>query len=130
MRTGGYIDNIPALLTGGEFVVGRNAVQHYGTGYLNRINKMQDGGLVGSAGFEQGNGGGQGSASTPTTNNNNVGITVNFGSDATPEVKTVQGSASEDPQQFANKIRGAVLDVINQEQRVGGSLRSQKKGRR
>jgi hypothetical protein len=129
-QSGGYIDNIPALLTGGEFVVGRNAVQHYGTGYLNQINRMQDGGLVGNTAFNQGGGALSAPSTAPTTNHNNVGITVNFGADASPEVKTVQSGAQEDPKMFAGKIRAAVLDVINQEQRVGGRLRSQRKGRR
>ena len=91
---------------------------------------MQDGGLVGGTGFEQGSGDVGSSSSAPTTNHNNVGITVNFGADANPEVKTVQDGAAQDPQQFASKIRAAVMDVISQEQRVGGRLRSQKKGRR
>jgi hypothetical protein len=129
-QSGGYIDNIPALLTGGEFVVGRNAVQHYGTGYLNQINRMQDGGLVGNTAFNQGGDAASGSSgAAPTTNHNNVGITVNFGADANPEVKTVQSGAQEDPKMFAGKIRAAVMDVINQEQRVGGRLRAQRKGR-
>ena len=126
--SGGYIDNIPAMLTGGEYVMNRNAVQKYGTGFFSKINRMQEGGMVGDKAFDQGDvtkgGGGA------TTNHNNVGITVNFGADANPEVKTVQSGAQDDPRKFANKVRAAVLNVINEEQRVGGRLRNQRKGRR
>lgn len=61
-NTGGSIfkpkgtDTVPAMLTPGEFVVKRDAVQKYGTGMLKEINSgyYQDGGLVGgAAGFNK-----------------------------------------------------------------------------
>ena len=110
------------MLTAGEYVVGRNAVNKYGTSFLNSVNKMQFGGSVGGGAFVQGEGDSANAA--PTTNNNNVGITVNFGSDASPEVKTVQDNAADDPKVFASKIREAVLGVINEERRVGGKMRN------
>jgi hypothetical protein len=127
-QSGGLIDNVPAMLTAGEYVVGRNAVSKYGTSFLNSVNRMQFGGSVGGGSFVQGEGDSANTA--PTTNNNNVGITVNFGSDATPEVKTVQDNAAEDPKAFASKVREAVMGVIREEGRVGGSMRGVQSNRR
>jgi hypothetical protein len=47
-------DDIPALLMGGEFVVNKNAVKRYGTGFFEKLNNGQvkgfaDGGQVGSS---------------------------------------------------------------------------------
>lgn len=47
-------DDIPALLMGGEFVVNKNAVKKYGTGFFEKLNNGQvkgfaDGGQVGSS---------------------------------------------------------------------------------
>ena len=126
-QVGGHIDNIPAMLTAGEYVVGRNAVQKYGTGFLGNINRMQHGGPVGGGAFVQGEGA-TGGSTAPTTNNNNVSISVNFAKDGGAEVKSVEDSASDDPRKFAGKIREAVMNVINEEKRVGGSLRN--RGRR
>ena len=46
-------DDIPALLTGGEFVVNKNAVRKYGSGFFEKLNRGQvkgfaDGGQVGT----------------------------------------------------------------------------------
>ena len=46
-------DDVPALLMGGEFVVNKNAVKKYGTGFFEKLNKGQvrgfaDGGQVGN----------------------------------------------------------------------------------
>jgi hypothetical protein len=126
-QIGGHIDSIPALLTAGEYVVGRNAVQKYGTGFLGSINRMQHGGSVGGGAFVQGEGA-TGDSTAPTTNNNNVSISVNFGKGGGAEVKSIEDTASDDPRKFAGRIREAVMNVINEEKRVGGSLRN--RGRR
>jgi TP901 family phage tail tape measure protein len=53
MASGGYSrDTIPALLTGGEYVMSPSAVKQHGVGFMNslnsgRISKYQTGGLVG-----------------------------------------------------------------------------------
>ena len=122
-QSGGAIDSIPTMLTAGEYVVGRNAVSKYGTGFLNSVNRMQFGGSVGNGAFVQGEGSANASAA-PTTNNNNVSIAVNFGKGGESQVDAVQESASQQPQKFAGRIREAVMQVINEEKRVGGSLRN------
>lgn len=50
--TGGEKDDVPALLMGGEYVVNRKAVEHYGTDFFDglnsgRISKFAEGGSVG-----------------------------------------------------------------------------------
>ena len=82
-NTGGYLpygnrlnDTIPALLSGGEYVVNSRAVRKYGVGGLNRINsgiaRFQDGGAVdGEVSVSPSN-------SSNTSNNNvSINITVN-----------------------------------------------------
>jgi TP901 family phage tail tape measure protein len=122
-QSGGAIDSIPAMLTAGEYVVGKNAVNKYGTGLLNSINGMQFGGSVGGGAFAQGDGAGS-TGSAPATNNNNVSISVNFGKGGDPQVETVEESAGQDPRRFAASIKEAVMKVINEEKRVGGSMRN------
>ena len=52
MANGGSVDNVPALLMGGEFVMNRNAVSRVGVGFMHRLNRGEvpafaDGGFVG-----------------------------------------------------------------------------------
>lgn len=53
--SGGYAsDNVPALLTGGEYVINRGTVNRFGVDFFNRINRGQiptyaNGGVVGSS---------------------------------------------------------------------------------
>jgi TP901 family phage tail tape measure protein len=51
--SGGYVDSVPAMLMGGEFVVNRGAVNKHGRGFFEKINRshFQDGGYVG--GFQE-----------------------------------------------------------------------------
>lgn len=49
---GGSVDNVPALLTGGEYVMNRNAVSRLGVGFMHRLNRgeipaFNTGGYVG-----------------------------------------------------------------------------------
>ena len=49
---GGSVDNVPALLTGGEFVMNRSAVSRHGVGFMHRLNRgevpgFNNGGFVG-----------------------------------------------------------------------------------
>lgn len=50
--SGGYVDNVPAMLMGGEMVMNRDAVNKHGRGFFEKINKGQaqgfaEGGFVG-----------------------------------------------------------------------------------
>ena len=48
---GGPIDNVPVMLTAGEYVLNRSAVNHVGAGFLNNINagRYASGGIIGSS---------------------------------------------------------------------------------
>jgi hypothetical protein len=51
---GGSVDNVPALLTGGEFVMNKSAVARHGVGFMHRLNRgevpgFNTGGFVGDA---------------------------------------------------------------------------------
>ena len=43
---GGKVDTVPAMLTPGEFVMRKEAVQRHGVGFMKRINHFNDGGHV------------------------------------------------------------------------------------
>ena len=58
---GGSVDNVPALLTGGEFVMNRGTVSRLGVGFMHRLNRgeipaFNTGGFVGEAIEGGGNG--------------------------------------------------------------------------
>jgi hypothetical protein len=133
---GGYLpygnrlnDTIPALLTGGEYVVNSRAVRKYGVGGLNRINsgiaRFQDGGMVG----------GEDSSSSPssTTNTSNSNVSINITVNANnngkqDESKDSSGDGTEgNARELSNRIKAVVLEVISTEQRTGGLLDSTKK---
>ena len=141
-NSGGYIpygnritDSIPAMLTGGEYVVNSNAVRKYGVGGLNSINsgiaRFQDGGMVSDGGA--GGGMTETNTNTSSTNNVSVNITVNAkGGNSSEETNTnEEGSAPETQaekyEDFSKKVKQVVMQVINTEQRSGGLLDSTKK---
>ena len=129
---GGYLpygnrlnDSIPALLSGGEYIVNSKAVRRYGVGGLNKINsgvaRFQDGGLVGDAVNTNAN------TESSTSNNVSVNITVNA-TDGKAQNEQSSGDGADDKNRaLGNKIKEVVLQVITNEQRTGGLLDSTKK---
>jgi len=142
MRTGGFInsgfnnkDSIPAFLAGGEYVMNNKAVRKYGLGFMGRLNgglipTMQTGGAVGASQTTAPLSG-QSGATT-----NNISINVNMGGGQGGS-GTSQGNKNADKQSgdtngsngkdMAERIRAAVLQVIQEEQRIGGSLSQDKR---
>ena len=138
--SGGYInrDSIPAFLSGGEYVMNNRAVRKYGLGFMGRLN----GGLI--PGFQ---GGGSVGPESPTplnaqsaTNTNNISINISMGGEGGgSKAGTAEGnenanleSTKDDKtkgKELSERIRAAVVQVISEEQRVGGSLTSTGKGR-
>lgn len=115
-------DTVPAMLTPGEFVVKKSAVDKYGTDFLSSLNRgmlpmqrFQNGGMVSPVAAEAGSnvlGGGQ------TTNNTDFTFNIQDG-----KVSQEGGQASsENQREFAARIRSAVTTVIQEESRTGGSL--------
>ena len=139
---GGYVpygnritDSVPAMLTGGEYVVNSRAVRKYGVGGLNSINsgiaRFQDGGAV-----SPGGGSVETQTSSSSTSNISVNITVNnqAGGKGSSETEDVTGVGNADSKTEAEKmaklskqIKTVVMQVLNKEQRSGGLLDSTKK---
>lgn len=116
------IDTVPAMLSGGEFVMNRSAVQGIGAQNLQSMNS-----------------GGTSITSEETSKELNEkllakldelikasGSTGDITINVAPSGQTTQ-ETSQDPsagrQQLARQIRDAVLQVINDEKRIGGALR-------
>ena len=138
---GGEKDTIPALLTGGEYVINKDAVDNYGRRFFDdlnykRINKFADGGYVGTPQNiqDQNSQSQQNNASIA----NNINISVNVSPNGTVSTNTQQSQQNtnssnktstgmeSDVQQgkaLAEKIKAEVIKVISQQQRPGGLLR-------
>ena len=139
-NSGGYLpygnrltDSIPALLTGGEYIINSRAVRKYGIGGLNRINngvaRFENGGMVD---IGAGMNGGSSQTSSTATNDISINITVNnqsSGKSSDGEQTSSGGSKSENEKytEFSKRVKEAVVQVIVQEQRSGGLLDTTKK---
>jgi hypothetical protein len=132
MATGGAIpsttgiDTVPAMLSGGEFIMNRAASQNIGAGNLQALNAGA-GSLPTEEKTEELNdklvakldelievmtegGGASGS------------ITINVDSNGKSTEET-SGESSESKQRLAKQIKDTVMKVIEQEKRLGGKLR-------
>ena len=126
-------DSVPAYMAGGEFVMNNKAVKKYGLGFMGRLNgglipTMQTGGMVGGAAAAP-------LSTQSAANTNNISIHVNVGGGGGGgggQGSTATGNENADQQsntdkatqgkELSERIRAAVIDVITQEQRIGGSL--------
>jgi TP901 family phage tail tape measure protein len=121
---GGYVpnaagvDTVPTMLSGGEFVMNAGAAQRIGAGNLNALN----------GGAATGGGGGSDERivgkldelnETIASTNTEINITVNSEGGETSE----GGQAPERQQRIAGRIKDVVRQVIDEEKRLGGSLR-------
>ena len=105
-----------ALLMDGEYVMGAEAASSLGSETLNSMNNLNfaNGGAVGGSTMSSG-----GSADVGAVN-----IEINIDKDGSA-TDSATGSGEEDPQkarEFSRKIKDVVLNVINEEKRVSGSL--------
>tara|TARA_R110002020_G_scaffold70186_1_gene182185 strand:+ start:5902 stop:12144 length:6243 start_codon:yes stop_codon:yes gene_type:complete len=108
------VDTVPAMLSGGEFVMNAAATQKIGRGNLASIN---------SGGGSGGNGAVIGKLDelisvSDNQGETNINITVN--SDGT---SSTDGNGDEEETNLATRIRDVVKQVIDDEKRLGGSLR-------
>ena len=118
----GSTDTVPAMLTPGEFVVKKSAVDKYGIDFLSSLNRgmlpmqgFQNGGSVSPVAVEAGS---NAIGSSQTTNNSDFTFNIQDG-----QVNQEGGQASsENQREFAARIRSAVTTVIQEESRTGGSL--------
>ena len=117
----GGIDKVgPVLLDRGEFVVKANTVnkvEKQYPGFFDRLNsmKMNEGGIVDP-------GASSNSSSSEVTNNENSSSNVTVNINVSSGGETTVSGGEEGQQQFASKIKEAVVGVIAQEKRVGGML--------
>jgi TP901 family phage tail tape measure protein len=116
----GMRDDVPAMLTGGEFVLNNRATRKLGVQNLNRLNAGETGGEDRSGAITE-------SLlskldeliqATRESSGDNVVVNVNSSESGGSNEQSMAGNEKE----LQRKIRQAVLDVIAQEKRLGGSL--------
>ena len=114
-------DTVPAMLTPGEFIVRKDAVDKYGTSFLSALNNgalpmkaFQNGGTVTPVTSEVGSG----ALSSSVTNNSQFAFNIENGSVSQEE----DGGQGQGQRQFAQRIKQAVTTVIQEESRLGGTL--------
>ena len=113
-KDGFYLRNkgggVPTRLTGGEYVMSPSAVKTYGSSLMQGLNS-------GSVPSPSSSGQGQ-SSQTNTVTHGDVNISINVDNSGSSSDGADLNSA-----EFASKVKSAVMNVIAQEKRVGGSLR-------
>ena len=115
------IDQIPTMLSEGEYVIRADAARKMGVPALDKINagRFNKGGIVTNASSDPG--GSLGGAST-----NNVSITVNVdksGGESSGGDDEKSGDGGEDKMdKFSSRIKDQVITVIKEESRPGGLL--------
>jgi len=109
------VDTVPTMLSGGEFIMNAAATQRIGRGTLSSINS--------------GGGGGNGSGAiigkldeliSVSDNEGETVINITVNSDGT---SNESGNGNEEETNLATRIRDVVKQVIDDEKRLGGSLR-------
>jgi hypothetical protein len=128
--SGGTVDDVPALLMGGEYVMSNQATKKYGKQFFDSINqgrapRFANGGEVGG-GEMLGEKFDNLSSKLETRGAPEVNITVNVTSSGGSETKA-QGEANQggiDYKKMSERIKAVVIETINEEKRLGGSLRS------
>jgi len=114
-------DDVPAMLTGGEFVLNNRATQRIGVQNLNQLNNGQSvGGEGASSEMTQALISKLDELIQATQNSSSENVVVNVSSNEAGGQNQENTAGAE--KELHKKIRQAVLDVIAQEKRLGGSL--------
>ena len=119
------IDQIPAMLSEGEYVIRASSARQIGKPTLDRINagKFNEGGAVSEIQSSNEN------ASANGGNTNNINISINLSKDSKSE-ETSESGSNKDPQKdmkaLSDRIKKQVVAVIVEEQRPGGILQGTK----
>jgi len=120
----GYNSGGQVALMGGEYVLNRRATANYGTRFLDSMNqgrmpRFADGGEVGT------------SAPTTTTTESNakmmgdVNISINVtGQNSQTETQGGSNRGGVDYKKMSERIKAVVLETLNEEKRLGGTLRT------
>ena len=115
----GVRDDVPAMLTGGEFVLNNRATRKLGVQNLSRLNSGEVGGEDRSGAVTEALLVKLDELIQATRETSSENVVVNVSTTNTGEVNENGGGNERDLQR---KIRAAVLEVIAQEKRLGGSL--------
>ena len=118
----GPTDTVPAMLTPGEFVMKKSAVEKYGSGFLSSINEgvmpmrgFQNGGVVSPVSAEAGT---ASNSASQVTNTSDFTFNIQGG-----KAEQAGENGSDDQQRdFARKVKAAVTTVVQEESRTGGTL--------
>jgi hypothetical protein len=121
------------MLTGGEYVMRKDAVDSYGEDFFNRLNRgsikgYADGGMV-SDGTQPASSGSpdlaqkKKSSAGGITNNITISVTINNEGGTESKKEEENGQNSENTgKMLSDKIEAKVVEVLLQEKRPGGIL--------
>ena len=122
----GVRDDVPALLSEGEYVIRKSSAQKYGANFLNQLNagtkavsRFAEGGAVGETESSPSI-----SESKEVTHNISQNFTFNISKDGSSS-ESEEGddmSENEREKEFGRRVRVACLKVIEEERRIGGLL--------
>jgi hypothetical protein len=107
------VDTVPSMLSGGEFVMNAAATQKIGRGSLNALNSGADGGSGDIVGKLD-------ELISVSDNAGETVINITVNSDGSSDT---QGDGDDQQKSLATKIKDVVRQVIDDEKRLGGSLR-------
>ena len=134
---GGSVGGSPALLTGGEYVMGADTVRQYGLDFMGELNRGGVPGMAAGGPVSRGNQGAIAGMVAGGETNNNVNISINVDKRGNVEAKAAQGPDTEDNSSRENTVKDAennkelgkalqsvVLQELIRQQRPGGLLRN------
>jgi len=107
------VDTIPSMLSGGEFVMNAAATQKIGAGNLNALNSGADGGSGDIVSKLD-------ELISVSDNSGETIINITVNSDGSSDT---QGGGDDQQTSLATRIKDVVKQVIDDEKRLGGSLR-------
>ena len=136
------VDDVPALLTGGEYVMRKDTVDQYGSDFFDRLNRgavsrFAYGGPVGEGNVPALDKSKSEENKTSSTGGltNNITISVNItneGSSSSSSQESKSGDTSREQESqgkaLSQQIESKVVEVLIQEKRPGGMLYSPKPG--
>jgi hypothetical protein len=124
------VDTVPAMLSGGEFVMNRAATQNIGVGALQSLNAggSSDSQIQNSTENTDKIVSKLDELITAIKENMSGNVSVNVSSDGSSTKEKTnnseEGNNSQSNSALAKRIKAAVVEVIQQEKRLGGSLRT------
>lgn len=120
----GYMDDVPAMLDNGGFVVKRSAVQKYGAGNLSALARNLGGEVrMYASGGNVSPAMGSFGSSSGASGNTNVKIELH---DNRTSASATSDDSVNDPEfnkRLSIAIKSTVLNTVNEQRRIGGTLR-------